>query len=79
MTGELAGPAPETPMQDHLASDYVLKSPTNTGAGCSAALLPVVEGAVRRPIMGATNMGAMKPDPTMTPTIEEKPATRPAP
>jgi hypothetical protein len=39
-------------------------------------LLPTVESAVRRPIMGAMNMGVMKPDPTMTPMIEDKPAAR---
>jgi len=62
-----------------LPGDYVLKSPADTKAGCSLALLPTLEGTVRRPIMGASTMGTMKPDPLMPTMSDEKPATRPSP
>jgi hypothetical protein len=77
--GALAGPAPESPTHDHLAGDYVLKSPADTNAGCNLALLPTVESTVRRPIMGATNMGTMKPDPLMPTMSEGSSSTRPSP
>jgi len=75
----LASPAPETPTHEHLPTDYVLKSPADTNAGCNPSQLPSVEGSVRRPIMGATNMGTMKPDPLMPMISDDKPATRPSP
>lgn len=77
--GTLAGGVPESPFQDHLPSDYVLKSPADTNAGCTLALLPAVESTVRRPIMGASTMGTMKPDPLMPTMSDDKPSTRPAP
>lgn len=77
--GTLAAAAPESPSHEQLPSDYVLKSPADTNAGCNLALLPVVEGVVRRPIMGATNMGTMKPDPLAPPMTNEKITAPPAP
>jgi hypothetical protein len=77
--GALAAAPPESPSHEHLPGDYVLKSPADTKAGCSLALLPTLEGTVRRPIMGATNMGTMKPDPLMPTMADDKPATRPSP
>lgn len=77
--GTLAASPPESPSHEHLPGDYVLKSPTDTKAGCNVALLPTLEGTVRRPIMGATNMGTMKPDPLMPTMSDDKPATRPSP
>ena len=77
--GILGAAAPESPSHEQLPSDYVLKSPADTNAGCNLALLPIVEGIVRRPIMGATNMGTMKPDPLAPPMTDEKSSARPSP
>jgi hypothetical protein len=77
--GTLAAAPPESPTHEHLPADYVLKSPADTKAGCNLALLPTLEGTVRRPIMGATNMGTMKPDPLMPTMSDDKPAARPSP
>jgi hypothetical protein len=76
--GELAAAPPETPTHDHLPGDYVLKSPADTNAGCNPSQLPVVDSTVRRPIMGASTMGTMKPDPTMSTPGDEK-TSRPTP
>src|SRR5204863_4105671 len=45
--GTAAAPPPDSPVHEHLPGDYVLKSPADTNAGCSLALLPTVESAVR--------------------------------
>jgi hypothetical protein len=77
--GVLAAPPPESPSHEHLPGDYVLKSPADTHAGCDVTLVPTVESTIRRPIMGATNMGTMKPDPLMPMISEEKSVTKPSP
>jgi serine/threonine protein kinase len=74
--GTLASPAPEKSSHEQLPSDYVLKSPADANTGSNPAKLPSVEGTIRRPIMGATNMGTMKPDPLMPMISDDTPATR---